>query len=69
VGLVWRQAGSLFTKYISLAFEAGFDHTGGFVPTQNGYAQLHGWVRKFTIAPQIGKQVESISAVRYFAPF
>src|SRR5258706_1193292 len=43
-----------FTKYISLAFEAGFDHTGGFVPTQNGYAQLHGWVRKFTIAPQIG---------------
>ncbi len=43
-----------FTKYISLAFEGGFDHTGGFVPTQNGYTQLYGWVRKFTIAPQIG---------------
>ena len=43
-----------FTKYISLAFEGGFDHTGGFVPTQNGYTQLHGWLRKFTIAPQIG---------------
>jgi maltoporin len=43
-----------FTKYISLAFEAGFDHTNGFVPTQNGNTHLEGWVRKFTIAPQIG---------------
>jgi maltoporin len=43
-----------FTKYLSLAFEGGFDHTGGLVPTQNGYTQLHGWLRKFTIAPQIG---------------
>jgi maltoporin len=43
-----------FTTYISLAFEAGFDHTNGFVPTQNGNTHLEGWVRKFTIAPQIG---------------
>src|SRR5271165_2383857 len=43
-----------FTKYISLAFEAGFDHTNGFVPTQNGDTHLDGWLRKFTIAPQIG---------------
>jgi len=43
-----------FTKYISLAFEAGFDHTGGFVPTQNGFTELHGWLGKYTIAPQIG---------------
>jgi maltoporin len=43
-----------FTKYLSLAFEAGFDHTGGFVLTQNGDASLNGWLRKFTIAPQIG---------------
>jgi maltoporin len=43
-----------FTKYISLAFEAGFDHTSGFVPAQYGDAHLDGWVRKFTIAPQIG---------------
>ena len=43
-----------FTKYISLAFEAGFDHTQGFVLTQNGDTHLDGWLRKFTIAPQIG---------------
>jgi maltoporin len=43
-----------FTKYVSLAFEAGFDHTNGFVPTQNGDTHLDGWLRKFTIAPQIG---------------
>ncbi len=43
-----------FTKYLSLAFEAGFDHTNGLVPTQNGDTHLDGWLRKFTIAPQIG---------------
>jgi len=43
-----------FTKYVSLAFEGGFDHTQGFVPTQNGSTYLNGWLRKFTIAPQIG---------------
>jgi maltoporin len=43
-----------FTKYISLAFEGGFDHTNGFVPTQNGDTHVDGWLRKFTIAPQIG---------------
>jgi maltoporin len=43
-----------FTKYISLAFEGGFDHTKGLVLTQNGDTYLDGWLRKFTIAPQIG---------------
>jgi maltoporin len=43
-----------FTRYLSLAFEAGFDHTSGFMLTQNGDLQLDGWLRKFTIAPQIG---------------
>jgi maltoporin len=43
-----------FTKYISLAFEGGFDHTKGFVLTQHGDNHLDGWLRKFTIAPQIG---------------
>ena len=43
-----------FTKYISLAFEGGFDHTEGFVTTQNADRQFDGWLRKFTIAPQIG---------------
>jgi len=43
-----------FTKYLSLAFEAGFDHTEGFVPTQNGEPYLNGWLRKITVAPQIG---------------
>jgi len=43
-----------FTKYLSLAFEGGFDHTEGFIATQNGNTQFDGWLRKFTIAPQIG---------------
>lgn len=43
-----------FNNYISLAFEAGFDHTHGLVNTQNGQVNLDGWLRKFTIAPQIG---------------
>lgn len=38
-----------FTKYLSLAFEGGFDHTHSLVaPVYDG------WLRKFTIAPQIG---------------
>ena len=37
-----------FTKYLSLAFEAGFDHT------RSGIGQYEGWLRKFTIAPQFG---------------
>ena len=37
-----------FTKYLSLAVEGGFDHTH----SANG--QPDGWLRKFTIAPQIG---------------
>jgi len=38
-----------FTKYLSLAFEGGFDHT------HSQEAPLYeGWLRKFTMAPQIG---------------
>jgi maltoporin len=37
-----------FTKYLSLAFEAGADHTHSLA------GQYDGWLRKFTIAPQIG---------------
>jgi maltoporin len=37
-----------FTKYLSLALEAGFDHT------HSPSGQYDGWLRKFTIAPQIG---------------
>jgi maltoporin len=37
-----------FTKYLSLAFEAGFDHT------DSSTGQYGGWLRKFTIAPQLG---------------
>ena len=44
-----------FNKYLSLAFESGFDHTEGFATTQTGsVTQYNGWLRKFTIAPQIG---------------
>jgi maltoporin len=41
-----------FTRYVSLAFEGGVDYTDGFNSTVNG--QTEGWLRKFTIAPQIG---------------
>jgi maltoporin len=41
-----------FTRYISLAFEAGVDHTDGFNTTTNGH--VDGWLEKYTIAPQIG---------------
>src|SRR5208337_2907424 len=36
-----------FTKHISLAVEGGFDHT-------HNPGQYEGWLRKYTIAPQIG---------------
>ena len=37
-----------FTKHLSLAMEAGFDHT------ESGRGHYEGWLRKITIAPQIG---------------
>jgi maltoporin len=37
-----------FTKRVSVAFEAGFDHT------RSGTGRYDGWLRKFTFAPQIG---------------
>jgi maltoporin len=37
-----------FTKYLSLAVEAGLDHT------HSSAGQYDGWLRKFTISPQIG---------------
>ena len=44
-----------FTKYLSLALESGFDHTEGFATTQGGsVTNYDGWLRKFTIAPEIG---------------
>jgi len=60
-----------FTKYISLAFESGFDHTEGFAMTQNGNSQFSGWLRKFTIAPQIGagRQFFSRPVLRLFMTY
>ncbi|HUJ41779.1 MAG TPA: carbohydrate porin [Candidatus Acidoferrales bacterium] len=60
-----------FTKYLSLAFESGFDHTAGFVSTQNGDTHLEGWLRKFTIAPQIGagRQFFSRPVLRLFLTY
>jgi maltoporin len=47
-----------FTKHISLAFEAGFDHThcpiGCVSAAGSPIGEYQGWLRKFTIAPQIG---------------
>ncbi len=37
-----------FSKFLSLAMEGGFDHTHSIA------GQYDGWLRKFTIAPQIG---------------
>jgi maltoporin len=37
-----------FTKHISLAVEGGFDYTS------SGSGQYEGWLRKVTVAPQIG---------------
>ncbi|HEX6731480.1 MAG TPA: carbohydrate porin [Pyrinomonadaceae bacterium] len=37
-----------FTDHLSIAFEAGLDRT------KSGNGQYDGWLRKFTIAPQIG---------------
>jgi len=36
LGVVRVRPEVFFTKYLSLAFEGGFDHTEGFVTTQNG---------------------------------
>jgi len=60
-----------FTKYLSLAFEGGFDHTEGFVTTQNGNTNFDGWLRKFTIAPQIGagRQFFSRPVLRVFLTY
>jgi maltoporin len=60
-----------FTKYLSLAFEGGADHTEGFVTTQNGDRQFDGWLRKFTIAPQIGagRQFFSRPVLRLFMTY
>ena len=55
-----------FTKYLSLAFECGFDHTHSQVaPLYNG------WLRKFTIAPQIGagRQFSSRPVLRAFLTY
>jgi maltoporin len=43
-----------FTRCLSLVFEAGFDHT-------YSRGQYDGWLRKFTIAPQIGAGREFFS--------
>jgi len=68
----WDQWASLgarpevfFTKYLSLAFEAGFDHT------HSSTGQFDGWLRKFTIAPQIGagRQFFSRPVLRAFLTY
>ena len=54
-----------FTKHISLAFEGGFDHT------HSSTGQYGGWLRKFTIAPQIGsgRQFFSRPVLRAFLTY
>lgn len=54
-----------FTKYLSLAFEGGADHT------HSSTGQFDGWLRKFTIAPQIGagRQFFSRPVLRTFLTY
>jgi maltoporin len=54
-----------FTDHFSLAFEAGFDHTS------SGLGLYDGWLRKFTIAPQIGagRKFFSRPVVRAFVTY
>jgi len=54
-----------FTKYLSLAFEGGVDHTS------NSTGLYDGWLRKFTIAPQIGagRQFFSRPVLRAFLTY
>jgi maltoporin len=53
-----------FTKYLSMALEGGFDHT-------DSPGQYEGWLRKFTIAPQIGagRKFESRPVLRVFLTY
>jgi maltoporin len=58
-----------FNNYVSLALEGGVDHTDGFNATANG--PVDGWLRKFTIAPQIGagRKFFSRPALRVFMTY
>jgi maltoporin len=53
-----------FTNYLSLAFEGGFDRT-------DSPGQYAGWLRKFTIAPQIGagRKFQSRPVLRVFLTY
>jgi maltoporin len=63
----WLSVGArpqvFFNDHFSLAFEGGFDHT------RSGIGQYDGWLRKFTIAPQIaaGRNFFSRPVLRLFA--
>jgi len=65
----WTSLGArpefFFSKYLSLVFESGFDHT------RSGNGQFEGWLRKFTVAPQIGagRQFFSRPVLRLFATY
>jgi maltoporin len=54
-----------FTRFLSLAIEGGFDHT------RSGTGLYEGWLRKLTIAPQIGagRQFFSRPVLRGFATY
>jgi len=64
-----------FTKHLSLAFEAGVDHThcsaGCLSASGNPIGRYDGWLRKFTIAPQIsaGRKFFSRPVLRVFLTY
>jgi maltoporin len=54
-----------FSEHVSIAFEPGFDHT------ESGRGLYSGWLRKFTIAPQIaaGRDFFSRPVLRAFVTY
>jgi maltoporin len=65
----WLSVGArpefFFTKVLSLALEAGFDHT------KSGTGQYVGWLEKYTLAAQVGagRQFFSRPVLRLFATY
>jgi maltoporin len=54
-----------FTRFLSLAVEGGVDHT------KSGADEYEGWLRKITLAPQIGagRQFFSRPVLRTFGTY
>jgi maltoporin len=70
VAVVWRAAGSLLHE-VPLAGARGRVRLLGWLHTDSPIGQYDGWLRKFTIAPQIGagRKFESRPVLRVFLTY